>query len=59
VINQVNSVREVYQPLANILGYIVYPSFGLGAPTSVFSANTKVVDRTTIPQLSNSLVDDF
>lgn len=56
---QVNSVREVYQPLANSSGYIVYPSFGLGAPTSVSSANTKVVDRTTIPQLSYSLIDNF
>jgi feruloyl esterase len=56
---QVNSVREVYQPLANSSGDIVYPSFGLGAPTSVFSANTKVVNGTTIPQLSYGLVDDF
>jgi feruloyl esterase len=55
----VNTVREIYQPLANGSGHIVYPSFDLGAPTSVFSANTKVVNGTTIPQLSYGLVDDF
>jgi feruloyl esterase len=56
---QVNTVREIYQPLANGSGHIVYPSFDLGVPTSVFSANTKVVNGTTIPQLSYGLVDDF
>jgi feruloyl esterase len=56
---QVNTVREIYQPLANGSGHIVYPSFDLGAPTSVFSANTKVVNGTTVPQLSYGLVDDF
>ncbi|OAL05597.1 tannase and feruloyl esterase [Phaeosphaeriaceae sp. SRC1lsM3a] len=56
---QVNTVREIYQPLANSSGHIVYPSFELGAPTGVFSANTKVVNGTVIPQLSYGLVDDF
>jgi hypothetical protein len=56
---QVNTVREIYQPLANGSGHIVYPSFELGVPTGVFSANTKVVNGTTVPQLSYGLVDDF
>jgi len=56
---QVNTVREIYQPLANSSGHIVYPSFELGAPTGVFSANTKVVNGTTIPSLNYGLVDDF
>ncbi|KAH7405631.1 Tannase/feruloyl esterase [Phaeosphaeria sp. MPI-PUGE-AT-0046c] len=56
---QVNTVRDIYQPLANSSGHIVYPSFELGAPTGVFSANTKVVNGTTIPQMSYGLVDDF
>lgn len=56
---QVNTVREIYQPLANSSGHIVYPSFELGAPTGVFSANTKVANGTTIPSLNYGLVDDF
>jgi feruloyl esterase len=56
---QVNTVREIYQPLADTTGKIVYPSFELGIDTSVFSANTKVVNGTTIPQLAYGLVDDF
>jgi feruloyl esterase len=56
---QVNTVREIYQPLADTSGKIVYPSFELGIDTSVFSANTKVVNGTTIPQLAYGLVDDF
>jgi feruloyl esterase len=56
---QVNTVREVYQPLANSYGHIVFPSFELGASTGVFSANTKVVNGTTVPSLNYGLVDDF
>ncbi|KIL87117.1 hypothetical protein FAVG1_09671 [Fusarium avenaceum] len=36
---QVASVRAAYEPLADSEGNIVYPGFGLGADTSVFSAN--------------------
>lgn len=56
---QVNTVREIYQPLANTSGHIVYPSFDLGVDTGVFSANTRVVNGTTIPKLNYGLVDDF
>jgi feruloyl esterase len=56
---QVNTVREIYQPLADTSGKIVYPPFELGIDTSVFSANTKVVNGTTVPQLAYGLVDDF
>ncbi|KAF1936496.1 tannase and feruloyl esterase [Clathrospora elynae] len=56
---QVNTVRKIYQPLTNSSGNIVYPSFELGVPTSVFSNNTKAVNGTTVPQLNYGLVDDF
>jgi len=56
---QVDTVREIYQPLANTSGHIVYPTFGLGADTTVFSANTAVVNGTTIPQMRYTLVEDF
>ncbi|KAH8725995.1 Tannase/feruloyl esterase [Phaeosphaeriaceae sp. PMI808] len=56
---QVSAVREIYQPLVDGTGKIVYPSFDLGVPTSVFSANTKVVNGTTIPELAYGLVDDY
>ncbi|CAA9965920.1 Tannase multi-domain protein [Pyrenophora teres f. maculata] len=56
---QVNTVREIYQPLANSSGNIVYPSFEVGVPTGVFSTNTAVVNGTIIPQLAYGLVDDY
>ncbi|EMD68957.1 hypothetical protein COCSADRAFT_194858 [Bipolaris sorokiniana ND90Pr] len=56
---QVNTVREIYQPLANTSGHVVYPSFEVGVPTSVFSANTEVVNGMTMPRLKYGLVDDF
>jgi feruloyl esterase len=56
---QINTVREIYQPLANSSGHIVYPSFELGADTSVFSANTKVVNGTTIPELNYRVLIDY
>lgn len=52
-------MREIYQPLANSSGHIVYPSFELGVPTGVFSANTKVVNGKTVPSINYGLVDDF
>lgn len=36
---QVQSVRAAYLPIADSTGRIVYPAFGLGADTSVFSDN--------------------
>lgn len=36
---QVQSVRAAYLPIADSTGQIVYPAFGLGADTSVFSDN--------------------
>lgn len=56
---QINTVREIYQPLADTSGNIVYPSFGLGADTSVFSSNTAVVNGTTVPQMRYTLVQDY
>ena len=37
--DQVPSVRAAYEPIANMAGQIVYPSFELGSDTDVFSAN--------------------
>lgn len=56
---QVNTVRDIYQPLADSSGDIVYPSFGLGADTSVFSQNTAPVNGTLVPKLAYTLVEDF
>lgn len=56
---QVNTVREIYQPLADSSGKIVYPAFGLGADTSVFSVNTKVINGTTTPKMGYTLVEDY
>ncbi|KAI8942319.1 hypothetical protein NX059_000398 [Plenodomus lindquistii] len=56
---QVNTVREIYQPLANGSGHIVYPSFELGVPTGVFSNNTQVINGSITPELSYGLVDDY
>ncbi|KXJ85325.1 Tannase/feruloyl esterase [Microdochium bolleyi] len=52
---QVESVRAAYEPLANGRGEIVYPGFGLGADTSVFSANQ--INGTA--QLTYRVLDDF
>ncbi|KAJ1334927.1 feruloyl esterase [Microdochium nivale] len=52
---QVESVRAAYEPIANGRGEIVYPGFGLGADTSVFSANQ--VNGTA--QLTYRVLDDF
>jgi feruloyl esterase len=56
---QANSVRNIYQPLANGEGEIVYPSFELGIDTSVFSANTASVNGTIVPQLRYPYLQDF
>jgi feruloyl esterase len=56
---QVNTVREVYQPLANGEGEIVFPGFELGIDTSVFSANTATVNGTVVPQLRYPYLQDF
>ncbi|KAF1961257.1 tannase and feruloyl esterase [Byssothecium circinans] len=56
---QVNTVSEIYQPLANNKGDIVYPRFDPGADTSVFSANTKVVNGATVPALTYAVLQDF
>jgi len=53
--DQVASVRAVYEPLVNGSGAIVYPSFAVGADTSVFSANQ--VGGTA--QLSYRVADDY
>ncbi|CAI6339933.1 unnamed protein product [Periconia digitata] len=56
---QVQTVREIYEPLTNSEGDVVYPSFDLGADTSVFSANTKTVDGTTVPELTYTVLQDY
>lgn len=53
--DQVASVRAAYDPLVNGSGDIVFPSFAVGADTSVFAANE--VNGTT--QLSYRVADDF
>ncbi|OAG06921.1 uncharacterized protein CC84DRAFT_1174819 [Paraphaeosphaeria sporulosa] len=58
---QVNTVRKIYQPLADSSGSsgkIVYPAFGLGASTSVFLVNIKVINGTTVPAMVYTLVED-
>ncbi|BCS24208.1 uncharacterized protein APUU_40652S [Aspergillus puulaauensis] len=52
---QVQSVRAAYLPIANSTGQIVYPAFGLGADTSVFSDNQ--VDGK--PELAYTILQDF
>ncbi|KAM0547218.1 hypothetical protein ACHAPJ_010480 [Fusarium lateritium] len=52
---QIGSVRAAYEPLADSQGRIVYPGFGLGADTSVFSANQ--VNGTA--QLTYTVLQDF
>ncbi len=49
---QIASVRAAYQPLADSEGRIVYPAFGLGADTDVFSDN----QEDGVPQLSYTLL---
>ncbi|KAF2640760.1 tannase and feruloyl esterase [Massarina eburnea CBS 473.64] len=56
---QVNTVQEIYQPLANSSGHIVYPRFDLGADTSVFSVNTRIANGTTVPELDYTVLTDY
>ncbi|KAI0112740.1 tannase and feruloyl esterase [Hypoxylon sp. NC0597] len=52
---QVESVRRAYEPIANTLGDIVYPSFELGSKTDVFSEN----QENGTAEMSYTILQDF
>ncbi|KAH0429935.1 tannase and feruloyl esterase [Colletotrichum camelliae] len=52
---QVESVRRAYEPIRDSEGRVVYPAFGLGADTGVFSDN--IVDGRA--ELTYTILQDF